>query len=359
MFMWRLIVVALTVLMVFGLATVKQSHAYCSEYLPLTASQLSLRVKQRLVCDNLSANQSVRSGGSSLRMMSDGSLRIAGVDRDGLPWSLWCRCHEAYASVWSSELDGNNAPALLILSRTGATSTAWEASARLLIVSFDRRGRPVPWQSVGFFEVDSRGVKDLVDLDRDGKAEVIVQEQRDGYWLCSLYETANSHFSFRHAHAGWAFPLHTKFTFKPNRTITRSTAKLPAASDISNDGIMRQPATCLRTMSVANKTNNFDLLFDNGKKLNGTSSGTCAVVLNDSSGRRIALLPGTEARELLLEIKKRKIPLMVSPDRGSATGGSLIWAEAKTSLRDQIACRSRSTNLAHSDSDSYLIDELP
>ena len=40
----------------------------------------------------------------------------------------------------------------------------------------------------GYFETDARGLKDLLDLDGNGQAELLRQSFDDGYWITSLYE---------------------------------------------------------------------------------------------------------------------------------------------------------------------------
>ena len=64
----------------------------------------------------------------------------------------------------------------------------------------------------GYFETDARGLKDLLDLDGNGQAELLRQSFDDGYWITSLYEARDARWQIiRGRHASREYPLYTRF----------------------------------------------------------------------------------------------------------------------------------------------------
>ncbi len=335
------------------LAICSPAGAFCMEYLPLSDAELTLRFKQQLVCDTLMPGNSVTSNRCTVRMTSEGRLHVAGVDHNIRPWSVTALCYEGCASVWTADLDRNGQNDLLLLSRTGGTG--WEATSQLMVIMFDSEGRPIPWQCDGYFDVDKRGIRDILDLDYDGRADIVRQSFEKGFWITSLYEAGEGRFKLRQHHGTRSFPIHTKFTYKPNRLPAKCSTDKPCEVDCSN-ALSASPmeSVCLsRLVWPLHTCENLSLLLSNGKKcVVPTSCSTLSVVLDERSGRRIALMSSPEARTLLEEIRVRQIPMAVATKMGR-NAPVLIWAGDKTCMG--IACRSKPA----SRSDAYLSNELP
>jgi len=60
-------------------------------------------------------------------------------------------------------------------------------SDHVLVVSFDAAGRPVVFEVEVYSESDGRGIDDLIDLDRNGRADLTVMNYDDGSWITNIY----------------------------------------------------------------------------------------------------------------------------------------------------------------------------
>lgn len=335
------------------------AHGYCKDYMPLSSSELSMRVRQHLISDDLAIGATALADQCTLKMMPGGTLRITGTDCKGKSWVVWSECENGFASVWSADLDKNKTKDLIVVSRTRAAGIGWEPSAHLLIVAFDDQRRPVPWQCKGFFEVDSRGVKDILDLDGDGYAEVLQQTSTEGFWITSLYEASGARFKRRAIHADRAFPLYNKFTFKPNRLPSKSGGRRPPESNLANDTDGENVSISLRAISNAGRSSNSSVLsLSNGDQWMPAPESHMAVVLDEPCGRRVALVPAVESRLLLEEIYRRQIPVMVAKKWARRDLAPMLWAKVHSDLRGELACKSKLTSGSRY-IDAYLSNDLP
>lgn len=335
------------------------AQGYCKDYMPLSSSELSMRVRQRLISDDLTIGATALAEQCTLKMMPGGTLRITGTDCKGKSWVVWSECENGFASVWSADLDKNKTKDLIIVSRTSTASIGWEPGAHLLIVAFDDQRRPVPWQCKGYFEVDSRGVKDILDLDGDGFAEVVQQTSTEGFWITSLYEAAEARFKRRAIHGNRAFPLYNKFTFKANRLPSKRGGRRPPEPNRANDTGGEHSLISLRAISNAGRSSNSSVLsMSNGDQWIPAPESHMAVVLDEPSGRRVALVPVAESRLLLEEIYRRQIPVMVAKKWARRDLAPLLWAKVPSDLRGELAYKYRLTSGSRY-VDAYLSNDLP
>ena len=99
----------------------------------------------------------------------------------------------------------HNGKSDLILVTSDATSSG---ESLLTLILSDDFGRPVPWQAYGFFEPSRAGLENLVDLQQDGRAELLYVERegsgRGGTQRSriDLYTTASAHLRQHSGRAG-------------------------------------------------------------------------------------------------------------------------------------------------------------
>src|SRR5262249_47135706 len=103
----------------------------------------------------------------------------------------------------------------------------------------DTSGRPVPFEIDGYFGYDATGVEDLVDLNNDGRTELVRQSFDDGYWVTSLYAAKGARWvRVQGRYGDCSYPLYTRFTNRPNRESTvPSRGRHPREDDFSNNSI--------------------------------------------------------------------------------------------------------------------------
>jgi hypothetical protein len=213
-------------------------------YLPLTAKELGLPFPLKRVglltgtSSPLTSTAGVSGSEYEVRNGKDAAvLFLKGGDRAGDSWLV--SLVELYACaggvpVYESDVDADGVKDALLLARTCGNGLA--PSVHLLIVTFDPAGRPSLFEVEGYFAQERGGIDSLVDLNRDGKAELLFMNFSDGYWITSIYSIQNARWSrVQGLFSGRVFPLYTRFTTRPNtRAVTPAANRHPWAPDLSN-----------------------------------------------------------------------------------------------------------------------------
>ncbi len=69
--------------------------------------------------------------------------------------------------------DRNGITDLVLVFPTGGNG--WAPQNHLVTVTFESSGRPISWEADGYFEETNTGIADLVDLNRDGRADLVYE----------------------------------------------------------------------------------------------------------------------------------------------------------------------------------------
>jgi hypothetical protein len=316
-------------------------------YLPLTRTETSRRFRVKLLgetgggrpgyfgrgTDGAAAPARVSIGptGASFEMDEEGRAVIDGKDLGGAAWRVRLGNLSGYGShLYTADLDRDKVNDLVIVSPTGGNGLA--PSSHFFALTFDERGRPVPFEAEGYFDYSERGIFDLLDLDRDGHAELLYMNFSDGYWVTTLYEASGGHWRrVEGAHGGRTYPLYTRFTNRPNRrpTVPKSGRK-PFIADLSNDAPILRGT--LDSYEWADVSQSEDLkLFVNTKGERVACSpvawfGSFGVVAESAEGREVITVYGNEeaAKGLLESALKAKSEVALY-GRRSAKGCSPEW----------------------------------
>jgi hypothetical protein len=117
----------------------------------------------------------------------------------------------------------------------------------LLILSFDERGRPVPFYIVGRAQYDSQGIIDVLNLDASGP-ELLQQDcvetnwmpdSRSGYYVTTLYQRRGLYwYRADGPHGTRSFPLYEKWAIIPDmkpELVTGPLAPQELLADYGND----------------------------------------------------------------------------------------------------------------------------
>ena len=326
-------------LFIFICATPVQ--AYDDAYLPLGKKLLAKRIKQRLLCDPLQAGmrQVVFENKTKIEISAANTLLINGYDKGGKPWSFAAAAWGGCASVWTADLDKNGMEDLILALRT---TTGAKPPSQLIVLMFEKNGRPFPWATDGYFDVDNKGIKDLLDTDNNGKAELIRQSQDDGYWITSLYEASRSRWHRLHSIDGVSLPLYTRYTYASNKTAIKPPEyRHPFEADLSNDcnthptSSSRQFINSVEFSPSSNHSGVPCFLLSDGRRIRPQYwYASMSIVLDEPSGRKMALLSEQNAiHKLACEISLRRIPVLLSGSRTRAgqrnLSSELIFAQSK------------------------------
>ena len=317
------------------------------DYLPLTKAETDRRFPVKLLGETgggrpgyfgtgsdgaaAPARMSVGPAGASFEMDEEGRAVINGQDRDGAAWRVRLGHLSGYGShLYTADLDRDKVNDLVILSTTGGNGLA--PTSHLFALTFDEQGRPVPFEAEGYFEYGERSIFDLLDLDRDGRAELLYMKFDEGYWVTTLYEAAGGHWRrVEGAHGRRTYPLYTRFTRRPNRRPTvPQPGRRPFTPDLSNTAPAARGTLASYEWADVSRSENLKLFVDtDGGRVACRPVawfGSFGVVADSAEGREVVTVYGNEeAAKALLDGAVKEKSAVTLYGRRSAEGCSPEW----------------------------------
>jgi hypothetical protein len=232
----RMLIVLLSI---FPALLLSQSQSY----LPLTSNELGPPFPLKKLARLQSSSPDLMTGagplGSTYRVRAGkytGLLTLQGQDKLHKPWlvelvQLW-GCTGG-AEAYETDLDKDGIVDAVLLMPTCGNGLA--PRVHMIAVTFDSQGRPIPFESEGYFEQKPGGIDSLVDLNHDGKADLIFMNFNDGYWITNVYTVNDGRWNrIQGRFATRSFPLYTRFTSQPNnKAVTPAAGRKPLAPDLS------------------------------------------------------------------------------------------------------------------------------
>ena len=212
------------------------------------------------------------------------------------------------SDFYIADLDGNGIKDLVMLFPTCGNGLA--PSVHFLSLLFDEKGRPVPFEADGYFESLPQGIDALVDMNHDGKAELIYMNFNDGYWITNIYRCQNAHWHRVQGQFGKReYPLFTRFTNRQNRkAITPRADRHPFAPDLSNDNPLLTGHLSSFSIPEGWGTDvELSLVDSKGSNIKCTPAywyGSVRVVLDLSTGRQIIDLSRENKKNASLALDK-------------------------------------------------------
>lgn len=314
------------------------------DYLPLTKTELGKRFPMKRVepvSDSTSASFTLPAGASGVHFVFERhdrtkSLFIAlGKDTKNRDWrvDLPLYCHFP-PDFYVADLDGNGITDLVILVPTCGNGLA--PTVHFFSLLFDEEGRPVPFEADGYFEGLPNGIDALVDMNRDGKAELIYMNYNDGYWITNVYQCQTAHWQRIQGQFGKRkYPLFTRFTNRPNRkAVTPKAGRHPFAPDLSNvTPLLTGHLTSFHIPESVGSDVELTMVDSKDSSIQCTPAywyGSARVVLDGQDGRQIIELSSENKQNvspILNEIISGKLRVLLYgkryPDRCSP---ETVWA---------------------------------
>ena len=279
------------------------------------------------------AKMSVGPSGSTFAMDEDGRALISGRDKGGAPWRvrLGNLTTLAGARLYTADLDRDRVKDLVIVSLTGGNGLA--PTRHLFALTFDEKGRPVPFEADGYFEEDERGLFDLLDIDRDGRAELLYMNFDDGYWITTLYEVSGGRWRrVEGGHGRHTYPLYTRFTNRPNRRpAAPRTGRNPFTPDLSNAAPALHGTLASYEWADVRQSEEIKLVVnsEHGQRVACSPVawfGSFGLVVESDAGREVVTVYGNEeAAKALLEEAAKTRSVVTLYGRRSAEGCSPEW----------------------------------
>jgi len=281
-----------------------------------------------------SVSKSLTAGVSDISISeNNGELQIHGKDKGSEGWSVKLGDNNIYHSArfYVSDLDRNGIDDLIILTPTGGNG--WAPQSHLCTLTFDRLGRPVPFCADGYFEDLNNKIPDLVDLDGDGRAELIYANFDDGYWITTPYKIGNARWQKVTGKIGSrSYPLYVRFTNRENHKATPPAKnRHPYSPDLSN--ISPRIFEKLVSFEWANVTQSEDItleLLNKNERIPAKPVSwysTFFIVIDKSNGREIVSLSASNesVKAALNDIIKYGNKVEISQRNRNSFSPELLW----------------------------------
>ncbi|EDT0450463.1 hypothetical protein GUO53_003186 [Salmonella enterica] len=122
------------------------------------------------------------------------------------------------AQFYRADLDRNGIQDLVIW--LGNPGLGLAPSAQYIIFTFLNNGRPCVFEPWGFYTATDTGVDDLLDLQGNGRTQLLDMQFDSGYWITNLYQVKDARWQRVH---GWfgrlSYPALTRFNHYPGRKL--------------------------------------------------------------------------------------------------------------------------------------------
>lgn len=333
-FVFRPVMLTLTASLLLGVS-VLPAQAYFKDYFPLKSSELGQRFALKHL-GRLSGDSPLKSLPAAKAQLqvshAQDSLHLKGASIDkSYQITLAPRSYEVY----SADFDKNGMLDLVLAYDTMGNGLA--PSSHLLFLMFDANGEPFPFAADGYFDYGPQGIADLVDLNTDGKAELLYMSYDDHYWVTQAYQAQAGRWQSVQGQlkgsSSHHFPLYTAFTKKPNHQASSPRSKaLPVGPQLSN--VKPELSGQLTQVSWADvqQSENIRLHLQTpqGKQICQPLSwySTFSVVIDDARSRRIAFLSAdAETQSLLQEAAQGRYQATLYGWRDAKTcSPEVLWA---------------------------------
>jgi hypothetical protein len=260
--------------------------AFCLETQVIPATDLQKRVRMTSVSiEPVFSNKPVRTP-DFLVTMDEDSVLVRGRDRSGKPWRAVLPA--ALRGLWRTESKGlRNYYFAGYTGGAGMAPDTW-----ILILSFDDQARPVPFYITSYAAYDSKGIRDLLDLDGTGP-QLLQQtwvethwmpDTRSGYYITALYQQRGLYwYRADGRHGARTFPLFEKWVLplpetRPQLTVVPDSSNWVA--DYGND-----PRAGVRTKVASVDKHGFHVVPELGCHLESVG----LVIQDSEAGRQIHL----------------------------------------------------------------------
>lgn len=317
------------------------AYAFFDDYLPLSKAEIRKRISMQHLAtlDPSQLISKLKIGQHSIKLStsSEDELILSGQTTKQGSWTASLMSIYAMFPVeaYQADLDGNGQQDLILLKPTAGNGLA--PTQHITVLSFDADGQVTPWQVEGYFATDKQGIVDFLDLNGNGRAELVFMSYGEGYWQTVLYEAQNGQWTQIHGKfAGKTYPLLTRFTIKANHKIAHPN-KLKPIEPVSLATDKKVLTGYLKSYQWANveQSEDISLLIQTDKKLikcQPSSWHSLFRLVIDKPQQREIISLGANSKTLqarLQEIMAKQYPLKVYGQRAAeACSPEEIWVNA-------------------------------
>ncbi|MDM4206107.1 hypothetical protein [Klebsiella spallanzanii] len=165
-------------------------------------------------------------GVSGATLIPDGKIedvewQLIGKDKAGKPWSIPLGIlynAGGQAEFYRADFDRNGVQDVVVWRVNPGVGLV--PAANLALIAFRENGRPCVFEPWGFYTTSGAGVDDLLDLQGNGRTQLLDMQFSEGYWVTDLYQVTDAR--WRRVE-GWfgklKYPALSRFTHRENRKL--------------------------------------------------------------------------------------------------------------------------------------------
>lgn len=211
------------------------AYAYFDGYTPISSKDTAKKFKLKTVISKDLKKGAILPIASAKMHLSetDENIYIEGTDIKGKPWQFKKKFAGLGTTFLTGDLDKNGVEDIILLQATGGCGLA--PSHCLTIITFDKNKTPFVFETFGYFNWDDVAnddtpkkstcfVDDIIDLDGDGRAELLVNELTSAsgktkyrsFWRTTILACKNARWQMLKSYQGNKLPMVVRYTNKPN-----------------------------------------------------------------------------------------------------------------------------------------------
>lgn len=310
-----------------------------SDYTPVRPSDQKKKFALKPVkgSDTLREGRTISALGCTFEITEDGNeLEIHGKESTSRPWKILKHYYGLGTAIFSADLDRNGKQDLVLLQATGACGIA--PPAVLTIILFDNNNFPNIAEFNGFASMDGDDwegkrkvaqIDDIVDLDGDGKAEVITEQldyadvrgKTRSFWRTVLYSASAGHLQKRTKYQSYSMPMIVAYKYNANHRVVD--APMPELKPFDDGSFARGKTVTARITDV--KLNDYKhvgtIVLAGGESLSSTFDQINRdkelfepfLIVKHAGETAVLAWDTTEATDALKAAAERKLPITFRP----------------------------------------------
>lgn len=324
--------------------------SYIENYTPISLKDKAKKFKLKTVVSEGLKKDAVLAIGPGKMHLADSKagepqLLIEGKDKSGKAW----RFQKPYAGLGTTfmvgDLDKNGNDDIVLMQATGGCGLA--PMNCLTILTFDRDKKPFVFEFFGYFNWDDVAndekpkkancyCEDIVDLNGDGKAEIILTElsssenkgKYHSYWTTSMYTCKDAGWQRLATYNNQKLPMQVRYTSKPNlKVLTNPPLNITPFHDLSSYPENKWKSGVLNLYKRGGDNLLMQMTLDGKKRTTATGNGGVYLLDDRGATSEVISLDSPKFDDVLEELAKAKTKINYLPSSVPGEMPPYMWVK--------------------------------
>lgn len=325
-------------------------HAYIENYTPISPKDKAKKFKLKtVVSEGLKKDAVLPIGPGQMHLIDSNAgepqLIIEGKDKSGKAW----RFQKPFAGLGTTfmvgDLDKNGNDDIILMQATGGCGLA--PMCCMTILTFDRNKKPFVFEFFGFFnwqDVASGPTPkkancycdDIIDLNGDGKAEIILIElsssenkgKYHSFWTTSIYTCKDAVWQRLATYNNQKLPMQVRYTLKPNlKVLTNPPLNITCCHDLSSYPKSKWKSGVLNLYKRGGDNLLMQMTLDGMKRTVATGNGGVYLLDDRGATSEVISVDSPKFDDVLEELAKAKSKIYYLPSSVFGEMPPYMWAK--------------------------------